>query len=103
MIRFAAHAISANIMFMLTTATSILNAECVCQCVNERVKVVCKHKSDIEPVCMPYMCRKDTFNDFQKFTAPEPAKPAKLLQKRCRKEKKDVLNGTDILSREECH
>tara|TARA_B100000963_G_C22147760_1_gene460406 strand:- start:34 stop:192 length:159 start_codon:yes stop_codon:yes gene_type:complete len=52
---------------------------------------------------MPYMCRKDTFNDFQKFTAPEPAKPAKLLQKRCRKGEKDVLNSTDILSREECH
>ena len=74
-------------------------ARCICKCVDNQVKIICRNASDIKPVCMPFKCKGFSTNNMEKIAPPEGKKS---FLKKCRSLQKTNQENGDILLIEKC-
>ena len=87
------------IVIFYVSSTSLLNAKCVCKCVNKKVEIICKKGSDVKPICMPFTCTNGLVKEIPKISPPERAN---VFKKGCEGSERIDLSGDKVLLRQEC-
>ena len=85
-------------LVLLVIKLPIANAKCVCECENNKLKIVCEDVSDIKPVCMPLKCNRNLIGEIKQIIAPVSETEKEMTCKNT--EKLDPTNSSIVQKRE---